>query len=111
MEDVNLDYLSSITGGIPEVMSEIIQLFAVETPIIIKEMNEQFEQQNYFELGKVAHKAKGTILVLGLEETAKMLKVFELEAKESKNIEKYNDYINEFTNEFSYAIEQVSEYL
>jgi len=68
-------------------------------------------QEKYYELGLLAHKAKGSVTVLGMDETAKMLKEFELLAKAGDQKEKYTGFISRFEADTSTVMTEVEDYL
>ncbi len=105
------DYLLSITGGDMEVMSEIAGIFGSQVPEFLTGMRSLLEQEKHYELGLLAHKAKGSVTVLGMEETAKMLKEFELLAKAGEQKEKYIGFITRFEADTTTVMEEVNDYL
>ncbi len=105
------DYLMSITGGDIEVMSEIAGIFGSQVPEFLTGMRNLLEQQKYYDLGLLAHKAKGSVTVLGMEDTAKMLKEFELLAKAGDQKERYIEFISRFESDSATVMEEVNDYL
>ncbi|MDX9772963.1 MAG: hypothetical protein RBT02_06005 [Bacteroidales bacterium] len=72
------DYLVNITGGDVETMEEIAGIFVNQIPEFVNGMKDLLSQEKHYELGLLAHKAKGSVTVMGMDDTAKMLKVFVL---------------------------------
>lgn|GEM_PF-304214 len=105
------DYLLSITGGDRETMAEIAGIFGSQVPEFLDGMKSLLGQEKYYELGLLAHKAKGSVTVLGMEETAKMLKEFELLAKAGEQKEKYTDFIARFETDSTTVMAEVNDYL
>jgi len=105
------DYLLSITGGDRETMAEIAGIFGNQVPEFLEGMKSLLGQEKYYELGLLAHKAKGSVTVLGMEETAKMLKEFELLAKAGEQKEKYIDFIARFESDSGTVMTEVNDYL
>jgi HPt (histidine-containing phosphotransfer) domain-containing protein len=105
------DYLQSITGGDADIMAEIAGIFGSQVPEFLSGMKNLLEQQNYHELGLLAHKAKGSVTVLGMDDTAKMLKEFELLAKAGEQKEKYAGFISRFEADTTTVMEEVNDYL
>jgi len=94
-----------------EVMSEITGIFGNQVPEFMTGMRSLLGQEKYYELGLLAHKAKGSVTVLGMEETAKMLKEFELLAKAGEHKEKYSEFISRFEADTTTVMEEVNDYL
>ena len=105
------EYLLSITGGDMETMSEIAGIFGSQVPEFLTGMRSLLSQEKYYELGLLAHKAKGSVTVLGMDETAKMLKEFELLAKAGDQKEKYTGFISRFEADTSTVMAEVEDYL
>ena len=107
----NPDYLVSVTGGDTATMEEIAGIFAGQIPEFISEMKELLSKQKYYELGLLAHKAKGSVTVMGMEEAAKMLKEFELSAKAGEQKDRYSEFITRFEKEAVIVIDEMNDYL
>lgn len=105
------EYLVSVTGGDPEVMEEIAGIFLNQIPEFVIEMNELLEHEKYYELGLLAHKAKGSVSVMGMDNTAIMLKEFELLAKAGEQKERYLDFIQKFRDDASTVTAEINDYL
>ncbi|MEZ4998916.1 MAG: Hpt domain-containing protein [Bacteroidales bacterium] len=105
------DYLFSITGGDTETMAEIAGIFGSQVPEFLDGMKSLLEQGKYHELGLLAHKAKGSVTVLGMDETARMLKEFELLAKAGEEKEKYAGFISAFEADTETVMAEVNDYL
>jgi HPt (histidine-containing phosphotransfer) domain-containing protein len=105
------DYLLSVTGGDMEIMAEIAGIFGSQVPEFLTGMKNLFENEKYYELGLLAHKAKGSVTVLGMDETAKMLKEFELLAKAGEGKDKYEGFIARFETDSETVMTEVKDYL
>lgn len=106
---INTEYLESVSGGDKEVVREIVSIFKEQVTEISNEMSLLLSQKNYKLLGLLAHKAKSSISIMGMNDLAFMLKTFELQAKEGKEPEKYNIYISRFVNETREAIIELDD--
>jgi HPt (histidine-containing phosphotransfer) domain-containing protein len=60
--------------------------------------------KNYTSLGLLAHKAKSSVAIMGMTSLADMLKTFELQAREGKEPQLYEHYLERFKNETEGAI-------
>jgi HPt (histidine-containing phosphotransfer) domain-containing protein len=107
----NPDYLVNITGGDASTMDEIVGIFRNQIPEFITEMNDLYNSGKYYELGLLAHKAKGSVTVMGMEQTAIMLKEFELKAKAGEQKEKYPDFIAKFEEDAATVLAEIDDYL
>jgi HPt (histidine-containing phosphotransfer) domain-containing protein len=107
----NPDYLVSVTGGDTATMKEIAGIFAGQIPEFVNEMKDLLSKQKYYELGLLAHKAKGSVTVMGMDEAARMLKEFELAAKAGEKKERYSEFIKKFEEDTAIVIDEMNDYL
>ena len=108
---VNIAYLESVAGGDNEIIREIVEIFKSQVPEFISEMKDLLDKKDYHELGLLAHKAKSSIAIMGMEDLAIMLKDFELNAREGINQVKYPIYISRFENDTASAIIELDYFL
>lgn len=106
---INTDYLDSVSGDDYNIMSEIIGIFKEQVPEILQEMKKLLSEKNYYSLGLLAHKAKSSVAIMGMDDLAVMLKSFELEAKEGKGTDKYEYYIGKFEKDTSEAVKELDD--
>jgi HPt (histidine-containing phosphotransfer) domain-containing protein len=104
---INTDYLEMVAGGDSDLLKELIDLFKDQVAEFNSEMNILFREKNYPSLGSLAHKAKSSVAIMGMDSLANMLKNFELQAKDGKSTEKYESYISRFETETKSAIEEL----
>ena len=107
----NPDYLENVTGGDPEIRDEIVAIFRDQIPEFITEMKNLNEKKMFLELGLLAHKAKGSVTVMGMEETSKMLKAFELQAKAGLNPDDYPGFIARFETDTLLVLKEIDDYI
>lgn len=106
---INTEYLDSVSGGDPEIICELVGLFKEQSVEISEEMYSLFSSKNYKLLGLLAHKAKSSVSIMGMNELALMLKTFELQAKEEKESHLYESYIARFQTETQAAILELED--
>lgn len=104
---INTEYLDSVAGGDPEIICELVALFREQSVEISAEMKSLFDDKNYKLLGLLAHKAKSSVSIMGMNDLAIMLKTFELQAREEKEQHLYESYISRFQEETQKAIEEL----
>jgi len=108
---ISPEYLENVTGGDPEITEELVNIFRSQVPEFIGEMKGFHSKGMWYELGLLAHKAKSSVAVMGMDSTATMLKAFELQAKAGENKDEYMNYINQFISETSVALDELTQYL
>jgi HPt (histidine-containing phosphotransfer) domain-containing protein len=106
---IKTEYLDSVSGGDPEIICEIVNLFKEQAVEILGEMRSFYNDGNFRSLGLLAHKAKSSVLILGMDDLATMLKTFELQAREEKEPHMYESYISRFKTETEAAIIELDD--
>ena len=106
---INTEYLEMVAGGDNELLKELIIMFRDQVAEFNAEMSLLFNDKNYQALGRLAHKAKSSVAIMGMDSLANMLKTFELQAVDGKNPEKYEAYISRFESETLSALEELDD--
>jgi HPt (histidine-containing phosphotransfer) domain-containing protein len=104
---INTEYLDSVAGGDPEIIREIVILFKEQVVEIYSDMSARFIAKEFNALGLLAHKAKSSVSIMGMNDLAIMLKTFELQAKENKETGLYESYITRYKIETEEAIKEL----
>jgi HPt (histidine-containing phosphotransfer) domain-containing protein len=107
----DLTYLKNMSAGNKDLVVEMINIFKTQVAEFNLGMKELYNNKEYEQLGRLAHKAKSSISIMGLEDLAKDLKTFENLAKAGEEVEKYPVFINKFKEETSVAVEELDEVL
>jgi len=108
---INTEYLETVSGGDRSIARELVEIFRAQVVEFAGEMKNLLAAGDYYSLGLLAHKAKSSIAIMGMNDLASMLKTFELDAKESRGTEKYESYISRFEQETSVAVTELDYYL
>jgi len=104
---IKTDYLEMVAGGDTELLKELIGMFRDQVAEFNSEMKELYNEGNYNALGSLAHKAKSSVAIMGMDSLANMLKKFESEAMEGKNTEMYELYISRFAKDTGSALSEL----
>jgi HPt (histidine-containing phosphotransfer) domain-containing protein len=104
---INTEYLEMVAGGDSNLLKELISMFRDQVSEFNSEMNILLKENNYHSLGNLAHKAKSSVAIMGMDSLANMLKNFELQAREGKNTDKYESYISRFESDTKSALEEL----
>jgi HPt (histidine-containing phosphotransfer) domain-containing protein len=107
---INTEYLNSVSGGDRDITYEIIKMFTEQTVEVYGEMKSLFASGKYNLLGLLAHKAKSSVAIMGMNDLAVMLKTFELQAKEAKETDLYESYIERFKHDTDSAIIELNDF-
>jgi HPt (histidine-containing phosphotransfer) domain-containing protein len=108
---INTEYLDSVSGGDPEVIREIAIMFKDQSIEIYNEMRSHLSGKNYIALGLLAHKAKSSVAIMGMDELALILKTFEQNAREGLGSELYESYLTKFKTETEGAFTELDDLL
>jgi HPt (histidine-containing phosphotransfer) domain-containing protein len=108
---IKMEYLNSVSEGDPEIIREIFIIFKDQAVEIYNEMILHLTEKNYSLLGFLAHKAKSSVAIMGMDDLSQMLKTFELQAKQDKDPELYESYITRFKVETDEAVKELENYI
>ncbi len=79
---INLNYLESITDGSQELIKELVTIFIEQIPEFKEGFDEGLNQKDWSKIAAVAHKAKSSVMSMGMDELGNTdLKNLELLAK------------------------------
>ena len=99
MEQLDLSYLESVTDGDKELMKDLIDIFKSQIPEFITEFDEAFTEKDATTLSKIAHKAKSSVAIMGLNDLASELASFENEANQGVFKDSFSNYIKSFESQ------------
>jgi HPt (histidine-containing phosphotransfer) domain-containing protein len=106
---INSEYLDSVSGGDPDLVNELVTMFKEQSREIYDEMNKLLAEKNFSMLGLLAHKAKSSVAIMGMNSLADMLKTFEHQAKEGKDQHLYESYLKRFKTETDGAVRELED--
>ena len=106
---IDMSYLNEISNGNQDFIKELIDMFFEQIPEYQKIIDFHYQNKDWINLGKAAHKAKSAILMMGMKELASDLKKLEEDAKEGKNINEYQEIIAKFVRVSNSAIKELKE--
>lgn len=108
---INVSYIEEVCDNSTELITEMVDIFREQISEFADEMKRFHEENNSHDLGLIAHKAKSSVAIMGMEDLANKLKELELNAKEGINTETYRYYIDEFVNQTGEALKELDNYL
>jgi len=106
---IKTDYLEMVSGGDLELIRELVSIFRDQVVEMHSDMKSLLSAKQFYALGSLAHKAKSSVAIMGMDDLASMLKTFELQAKEGKESEQYASYIARFASETSAAVAELDD--
>jgi HPt (histidine-containing phosphotransfer) domain-containing protein len=111
MAYTDLSYLKEITGGESSIVKEMVEMFLEQIDEFKLNMTNYLNDKKYIDLGKEAHKAKSSVLIVGMEELGKSLKKLQLLTEQNVEIETYPDYVKMFIEQCDAATVELNEEL
>ncbi len=90
---IDLTYLKDVASGNSEFMIEMIDLFLIQTPGFVKNLDAAVKEKNWAKMTEIAHKIKPTLIFMGVESVKNRLQVMETK---SRNQEDYEGIVTEF---------------
>lgn len=81
---ISFKYFDEITFGDKNLMKEFIEIFEEQIPEFVNDFKEALANQDYIKIAAVAHKAKSTISVFGMQKWEEQLK--DIQTKIHQNI-------------------------
>lgn len=105
----DLNYLKTMSGGDPAFIREMIDLFREQIEEYEEQMPLLLRNKEYSSLSKMAHKAKSSVAVMGMNEVADLLKELEVLAHEQKEVDRYESMVQEFLTQSRLALEELKD--
>ncbi|HYX09916.1 MAG TPA: Hpt domain-containing protein [Bacteroidales bacterium] len=103
----DLTYLETMSAGNEDLMKEMIDIFIEQVNELSTEMQHHMDENNWMALSKIAHKAKSSVAIMGMNNLAADLKQLELMAKDAKETNSYQDIVERFNTECGQAVEEL----
>ncbi|ASB50798.1 Hpt domain-containing protein [Alkalitalea saponilacus] len=110
---IELSYLESIADGDNEILAELINIFLDQVPEYEDGFDTYFKEKNWKDLAALAHKAKSSVLSMGMENLGNEdLKNLELISKSFriKELEEKNDLSEKEENEIKNLYLNIKSY-
>lgn len=96
---LDLSYLRDMSGDSAEFMIEMIDMFKIQTPLYVADLEQSFEAQDWEKMAGYAHKIKPTLSYVGREDARGHLQLIENNARDLKDLEDMPRALKEL-NEF-----------
>jgi len=88
----------------------MIDIFVIQVEEMWNEMQYLNHKKDYESLGNLAHKAKSSVAIMGMNNLSEILKKLEISCRNHTDIEIYQDIINNFKAVCLMAIEELQNY-
>ncbi|MGZ2369917.1 Hpt domain-containing protein [Ancylomarina sp. YFZ004] len=84
---IDLSYLREMSGNNKDIMVEMVEIFIEQNPEFTEGISSYFENKQWTELGAVAHKAKSSVRIMGMDELGDCLEKIEHYSKGNQKVE------------------------
>lgn len=105
----DLNYLKTMSGGDSAFIREMIDLFQEQIDEYEQQMPAFLRNKDYSSLSKMAHKAKSSVAVMGMNQVADLLKELETLTHEQREVERYESMVQEFLTQSRLALEELKD--
>jgi HPt (histidine-containing phosphotransfer) domain-containing protein len=106
---LDLSYLRDMSGDSAEFMIEMIDMFKMQTPIYIADLEQAIKAEDWAKAAGFAHKIKPTFSYVGREDARAHLQIMENNAKELKDLSAMPQALNELTDFVNVLYRQLDE--
>jgi len=106
---IDLSYIYDIADGDREFIKEMFETFLKITPDIIQQIELAQSDKNWKEVGRLAHKIKPTLMLIGDETLSKKIYELEKEAKQGINTFELSDKFYKIKELCSSTIDDIKE--
>ena len=104
---INLDYLEEVSGGDPETKKQLIDVFFEQIESIKVSFVNSLTANDTVNLRKIAHLAKSTTKVMGVDDVSDKMRNFEESLKTSPADTDCKYYVQYFTDHIGEALEEL----
>lgn len=109
MKHIDLSYINEVAMGNQAIRKELADLFVSQVADFNINFDKLYEAKDWSNLGKEAHKAKTSILILGLNDLSEVLQDLQHLAEKGEKTETYPKYISMFKEHCKAAIQELKE--
>ncbi len=84
---IDLSYLREMSGNNKDIMIEMVEIFIEQNPEFTEGISSYFQNKQWTELGAIAHKAKSSVRIMGMDELGDCLERIEHYSKGNQKVE------------------------
>ena len=103
----DLKQLEELSSGNSEFVLEIVKVFLSDVPKQLKNMKSSFNENDFNELTRIAHKLKPSIDLLGINSIAEDIRTIESYSKKGININQLSNVIVNIQTTLNKTIEEL----
>lgn len=107
---LNFDYIENVAQNDVDLKNELLQLFIKQLSEISIHLSKYLTEKNYDMLSAVAHKAKSSVAMFGIEVLRKDMEQLENDAKKGINKENYIKIVEEFNTLSEQILDETKDF-
>lgn len=108
---IDPNYIKEISDNSTDLMRELINLFIQQVPTFELQMDELLSSKQYTLLGKLAHKVKNSVAMMGIDELTKDMKTLETLAQKEQEVNLYPILVKRFKDISRMSIVELNKLL
>lgn len=106
---LDLAYIYNISDHDREFIKEMLVTFLKITPASLDDIQKAQTAKNWKEVGRLAHKIKPTLMLIGNDDLSKKIKKLELEAKQESNVKNIHSLVSEIDGQCRQTVSEIQE--
>lgn len=110
-EIINVSYIEEVCDNSSELIADMVEIFRDQVCEFGTSMKNMLKDEQYYELGLMAHKAKSSVAIMGMEQLARSLKELEANAKAGEKTDSYRKHVDDFIDQTGKAVKELEAYL
>ncbi|UPT66830.1 MAG: response regulator [Sphingobacteriales bacterium JAD_PAG50586_3] len=111
-DKVDLSYLENLLNGNDKAISEVLGMFVMQTPILLGDMQQAYNNGQMDSLSKITHKLKGTLVAIGVNgKDMERLKTIEENARLDINREGMKPLMQASGERLMTIVSEIKEYV
>ena len=110
MPYTNLDYLKDFTGDDPDLIKEAVQRFLKNSPVLLNQLNEGFEEEDWNKVSFSAHTLYSATQIMGIQEIKDELKEVENIARENPDADTLKENVDKINKAMKGAYKELQSY-
>lgn len=108
-EPLDLSYLRDMSGDSAEFIIEMIDMFKIQTPLYISDLEKAIVDKDWPRVSNCAHKIKPTFAYVGREDARDYMQMMENNARDLKNVAELPVAFEEISSFVEYLYEQLDK--
>jgi PAS domain S-box-containing protein len=109
---VDLSYLENLLNGNDTAITEVLGMFIMQTPILLGDMQQAYNNGQMDSLSKITHKLKGTLVAIGVNgKDMERLKTIEEHARLDMNRESLKPLMQASNERLMSIVSEIKEYV